>query len=232
MGDPSPVGKGKDKSLPPVPSPLGRGQNRSECDGTGVGFWQGEVPMRIGLPPLALFCPVCYNASANISLHLSMEAHPMAFTTATLVDGLRHSRRHFLKHADGLTPEQWDWKPYPECKSAREALAHLVTDDRAALQSLQTGEEPDYEAHAVTECDIDALRVLLAQSHDALCAYLETHYAAAPLDTAICIWGAHQPAGSGIPYLSSEDFYHAGQIAFIRQATDPAWNYYSAIYGE
>ena len=35
----------------------------------------------------------------------------------------------------------------------------------------------------------------------------------------------------GIAYFSSEDFYHMGQVSFIRQASDPTWNYYEAIYG-
>lgn len=56
----------------------------------------------------------------------------MAFTAAELIDGVRHSRRHFLKHLRGLRDDQWDWKPYPECKSIRETLAHLVWVDRIA----------------------------------------------------------------------------------------------------
>ena len=30
--------------------------------------------------------------------------------------------------------------------------------------------------------------------------------------------------------ISSEDYYHAGQITFIRMATDPQWDYYRSIY--
>jgi hypothetical protein len=34
-----------------------------------------------------------------------------------------------------------------------------------------------------------------------------------------------------VAYLTAEDFYHAGQLAFIRMATDPGWDYFGSIYG-
>ena len=155
----------------------------------------------------------------------------MAFTTETLVDGLRFSRRHFLKHLDGLREDQWDWKPYPECKTVRETLAHLVQDDRAALQALETGGEPDYDSWAEPERDREKLRALLDESHARLCAAIHGKYGDAPMETVASAYGAPMPLGAAIPYLSSEDYYHAGQVAFIRQATDPGWDYYAAIYG-
>lgn len=54
----------------------------------------------------------------------------MAFDVDSLIEGVRESRRFFLKHLKGLRDDQWEWKPYPECKSIRETLAHLVSDDR------------------------------------------------------------------------------------------------------
>jgi len=153
-------------------------------------------------------------------------------TVTDLVDAVRGSRRHFWKHVDGLSDAQWDWKPYPECKSVRETLAHLVQDDRAALAALESGGEPDYEAFAEPERDPDRLRALLAQSHNALCAALLSRFAGAPLDTPLSVWGAIKPLGTGIPHFCSEDYFHAGQVTFVRLATDPTWDYYSAIYGE
>jgi uncharacterized damage-inducible protein DinB len=161
----------------------------------------------------------------------------MAFNTADLIEGLRASRRHLLKHLNGLREDQWDWKPYPECKSIREALPHLITDDRAALQSLETGGEPDYGTlleQANQECaglGTDAVRALLDASHERLCAYIADRFKDAPADTEVSAYGAPMKLGRAVPYLSSEDFYHAGQIAFIRMATDPAWDYYAVIYG-
>ncbi len=155
----------------------------------------------------------------------------MALTLDDLIDSVRASRRFFLKHLNGLRDDQWDWKPYPECKTLRETLAHLIVDDRAALQSLETKAEPDYEALQESEHDIARLRTLLDESHARLCDYLKTHYADAPLDTEINVFGEPKKLAPGIAYFSSEDFYHAGQAAFIRIATDPAWDYYASIYG-
>ncbi len=152
-------------------------------------------------------------------------------TTQDYVQALQDSRKHFFKHIAGMTDDQCTWKPYPECKNVRETLAHMVVDDRMALASLQSGAEPDYDAAQVAERDLPALRTMLDQSHEALCAYLLSHYADSSPDTEICVWGSKRPLALGLPIFSSEDYYHAGQVAFIRQATDPAWDYYAAIYG-
>jgi uncharacterized damage-inducible protein DinB len=161
----------------------------------------------------------------------------MAFTTQDLLEGLRASRQFFLKHLDGLAEEQWAWKPYAECKSIRETLPHLLADDRAALQSLETGSEPDYiglveqAAKETQGKDIGELRSMLDKSHERLCAFIADRYANAPMDTEVSAYGAKRKLGRGIAYLSSEDFYHAGQVAYIRMATDPSWDYYGVIYG-
>lgn len=156
----------------------------------------------------------------------------MALTLEDMLDGLRNSRRHFLKHLDGLTEEQWDWQPYPECKTIRVTLAHLIQDDRAALEALQKNGHPDYEASAVTERDLTRLRTMLDELHQALLTYLETHYAEGPLDTIVHAYGWLMKLGRAIGFLSSEDYYHAGQVAYIRLATDPTWDYYTVMYGE
>ena len=152
-------------------------------------------------------------------------------TVTDLVDAVRASRRHFWRHVDGLNAEQWDWKPYPECKSIRETLAHLVTDDRAALAALESGGEPDYEALTETERDLERPRALLRESHEALCAAILARFDGAPLDTPMSIWGTPKALGIGVPYFCSEDYFHAGQVSFIRLATDPGWDYYGAVYG-
>src|SRR5688572_9616985 len=103
----------------------------------------------------------------------------MAITLDDLLNGVRRSRRHFFKHLNGLGDDQWDWKPYPECKSIRETLAHLLVDDRAALQSLQTGEEPDYDALSAGEPEQDTakLRALLDESFETLLTEIKKRYA-------------------------------------------------------
>jgi hypothetical protein len=160
----------------------------------------------------------------------------MAFTVEDLVAGLQSSRKFFLKHLFGLTDAQWSWKPYPECKSITEAVVHLIGVDRAAIASLESGGLPDFEgitnqAAAEVGKDREKAVALLAQSHVALCSFITSRYGDAPLDTDVNIYGDSRKLGSGIPYLSSEDYYHAGQIAFARLASDPSWDYYGQIYG-
>lgn len=113
---------------------------------------------------------------------------------------------------------------------------HLLHVDRAALDSLNTGtldawgaltEQIAVETESLT---IPELQALLEVSHAALLDYLATAYATHSLDDPIPLWASPTPLGRAVPYLSSEDFYHSGQVAFIRQATDPSWDYYAAIY--
>lgn len=155
----------------------------------------------------------------------------MAYTLNDLLESVRQSRRHFLKHIDGLNEDQWQWKPYPECKSASETLAHLVTDDRAFLQTCQTGLEPEYDNLQVSERDPAALKQMLAQSHEELLAYVIDKYSSTPIETEIPFHGMTMKLADAVNAISSEDYYHAGQIAFIRLATDPGWDYYATIYG-
>lgn len=160
----------------------------------------------------------------------------MAFTLDDLLEGLRNSRKFFFKHLEGLKQEQWDWKPYPECKSIRETLIHLIVDDRAAIESLNTNKEPDYlglsdATFAAAPADLAQIRALLDESHAELLALIQSRYRDAPLDAEINVFGTNMKLGNGVPYLSIEDCYHAGQVAYIRMASDPSWDYYAALYG-
>ena len=152
-----------------------------------------------------------------------------------LLESLRASRRYFLKHLDGLPNDLWTWKPYAECKNVLETLAHMRIDDLTALESLKTGKEPDYEGYSHTYEEIpngsERLLELLARSRQELIDHLGDQYGGSRLETPICVWGDMKPLAVGVPYYSSEDFYHAGQVAFIRLAAEPGWNYYKAIYG-
>lgn len=154
-------------------------------------------------------------------------------------DTLRHaleakvfSRDYFLKHLQGLSEEQWHFKPFAECKSALQTLQHLIIDDLSAIESLRTGAEPDYEAYKQTEGTHEELLRALEATHEALLAEIASRYPNPDEATPICIWGTQYPFRSGVAWLSSEDCYHAGQIAFLRMACDPKWEYYNAIYGQ
>jgi len=160
----------------------------------------------------------------------------MSFGVEDLIQGLRGSRMHFLNHLRGLTAEQWTWKPYPECKSILETVVHMVVDDQAAYQSLETAAEPEYEqiseaTAAEAGGDKQKAMQMLEESHEKLCAYIAARFAGMPLDSEFSAFGSKMKLAAGIPHLSSEDYYHAGQVSYIRMATDPTWDYYAQIYG-
>ncbi|MHB0998130.1 MAG: DinB family protein [Armatimonadota bacterium] len=155
----------------------------------------------------------------------------MSFDITDFVSGVCASRKYFLKHIKSVREDQLDWKPYPECNSIRETVAHLISDDRAALEILQTGKFPDYDGAQEDERDMNKLLSILAESHETLCAFVIEKFADTPLDTEVNFFKGREKLGLMLAEMSSEDYYHAGQVAFIRMATDPSWNYYADIYG-
>ena len=154
----------------------------------------------------------------------------MAFSAGDLIDRARRSRENFLKHIEGLRDDQWNWKPYPECKSISETLGHLVGVDRAFLFSLETGKSPDYEALMEPAQDKERLLEKLAESHKNLVTFLDGRFRNVALETPVPFFGEQTPLGIALADLTSEDSYHSGQVAYIRMATDPQWDYYAAIY--
>ena len=162
----------------------------------------------------------------------------MAFDVTDVIQSLEQSRAFFYKHLKGLTGEQWAWKPYPECKSVRETLAHMIANDRVALETLRGGKTPEDWERFFRDVDVEftgvdnaALAAAHRSSHEAILAYLRATYPPqTPLDTEVDVWGGKGKIGIHLGHLSSEDYFHAGQVAFIRNATTPAWEYYKEIY--
>jgi uncharacterized damage-inducible protein DinB len=156
----------------------------------------------------------------------------MAFGTAELIEGVRKSRQSFIKHIEGITEEQAVWKPYPGCKSIAETLDHLHWGDRATVQNARSGQDPDYTTvpSGPPAESLATLKAKLADSHSALLDYLTTEFAGKPIDTPISFYGHSTPFAEAIGYILTEDGYHTGQASFIRMATDPPWDYYTAIY--
>jgi len=73
---------------------------------------------------------------------------------------------------------------------------------------------------------------LLRDSHSEALHALTTVTEGLPLDAPLAIFGQHpRKLGVVAASLTSEDEYHSGQVAFIRMATDPTWDYYAAMYG-
>ena len=154
-----------------------------------------------------------------------------------LVESAADSRSFFLRHLHGLTPETWDWKPYPECKTVRETLFHRIGTDQWILADLKQETGDDFAARLRESAERSKdkapaeLQEALQASGQPILDFLTAHYADAPLDTPMHMWGEDAPLGKQVAHLTSENYYHAGQVAYIRMATQPDWNYYAAVYG-
>lgn len=154
----------------------------------------------------------------------------MSFTVEDLLVNIRESRKLFRRHLEGLKDEQWDWQPYPQCKSIKDIVAHLIVDDRAQIHILETGTMPDFGGLDEREQDPDKLLALLDKSHDELVTYIRVRFADTPLDTEIPYIYQNMKLGRVLANIPYEDNYHAGQVAFIRMASDAMWDYYKSIY--
>jgi hypothetical protein len=143
-------------------------------------------------------------------------------TTEQLVASLAGSREFFHRHLLGMSEEQLDWKPYPHAFSAREMVAHMAKNDLGAIKVL---EGPQLDLAGLTPFEA------LAMTGKALESLLEQHWQSRPQEALRRIGGA-KGVGRGISYRSMEDYYHAGQIAYIRQAIDPSWDQDNLVYGD
>lgn len=63
----------------------------------------------------------------------------MAVGLDEILDNLYRSQRFFRAHLNGMREDQWDWKPYPACRSIREVLRHWA--------DIFAGADPALRAH-------------------------------------------------------------------------------------
>ena len=48
----------------------------------------------------------------------------MAVGLDEILASFDHTQQFFRAHLNGIAEEQWDWKPFPACRSIREILWH------------------------------------------------------------------------------------------------------------
>lgn len=149
-----------------------------------------------------------------------------------VISKLDDSRKWFLKLVDGLTPEQWEAKPFPNVMSPKETLAHLIIDDRVFAVMLD-GKEPQYHEYAPEPgMDVADLLALLAETHAAKLDFLKGFLGGKDLSEEIqTVYSGKQPLWWEVLSFATEDWYHIGQVSAIRQGTDPSWDYYAVFYG-
>lgn len=160
-----------------------------------------------------------------------MSGNMGAMNTEHLIAQLEASRAWFLKLVDGLTPEQWDAKPYPNVMSPKETVAHLIIDDKV-FPVMFEGKEPDYAAYA-PDASLSAEQLLeeLARTHESKIQWLRSFLEGKDLNSEIeTVYFGKQPMWVEIMACVTEDWYHIGQVSAIRQGTDPNWEYYAAFY--
>jgi hypothetical protein len=95
------------------------------------------------MPRLALLCLVS-------SLRLcAADPHMTADERAQVLQWLQESRAEFLAAIDGVTAEQWKWKPTPERWSVGETAEHIVLAEGMLFGNVQKAVaapvNPDWE---------------------------------------------------------------------------------------
>lgn len=144
----------------------------------------------------------------------------MAVGLDEVLDNLYRSQRFFRCHLNEMQNEQWDWKPYPTCRSVREILLHwaeIFASDDADLGAALKEATPD----------VASVQGLMRQAGHRFGARFAAQYTDATLDTVLPNGVA---VGTVLASLAGEDNYHAGQVAFIRLATAPEWDWVRAVH--
>jgi len=79
---------------------------------------------------MALVSAICLRLCAA-------DAHMTADERAKAIGYLEESRKEFLAAIDGVTAEQWKWKPAPERWSVGETAEHIVLAEELLFGSVQ-----------------------------------------------------------------------------------------------
>ena len=144
----------------------------------------------------------------------------MAVGLDEVMDNFFRTQHFFRAHLNGMQAEQWDWKPFPACRSIREILLHwseiFAADDKALENSLKA-----------TVPDVASVQVLMKEAGLRFGAGFSAQYTDRSLDSRLSNGVA---VGTALASLAGEDNYHAGQIAFIRLATEPEWDWVLAVH--
>lgn len=147
----------------------------------------------------------------------------MAIGTEEMFANLSHSQRFFRAHLNGIRQEQWDWKPSPACRSVREILLHWT--EMAEMFGVGDGALQTSLKKATP--DVSLVQALMKDAGLRFAAGFRAQYADSPMDSLLPNGTA---VGSMLAGLPAEDMYHAGQVAYIRLATDPAWDWVKAVH--
>jgi len=144
----------------------------------------------------------------------------MAVGLDEILDSVYRSQKFLRAHLNGIQGDQWDWKPYSACRSIREILVHWAEQfakDDASLHSALQSATPN----------VAVIQRLMKEAGLRDGARYHQQYLDAPMDS---LFPNGLPVGTVLASLSGEDNYHAGQIAFIRLATDPGWDWVKAVH--
>ena len=144
----------------------------------------------------------------------------MAAGLEAILDNLSRSQRFFRAHLNGIQDPQWDWKPFPACRSIREILVHWAETFSADDNALRLALQPDVP-------DVALVQRLMKEGGLRYATGFREQYSDAAMDS---LFPNGLAVGTVLASLSSEDNYHAGQIAFIRLATDPEWDWVKAVH--
>src|ERR1700692_3944121 len=79
---------------------------------------------------IALLAMVCLPIGAT-------HAHMTGEERSKVINWLEESRKEFLAAIDGVTEEQWKWKPAPERWSVGETAEHIVLAEAALFGNCQ-----------------------------------------------------------------------------------------------
>lgn len=111
-----------------------------------------------------------------------------------------------------MSEEALDFRMAGAQRSAREIVAHLLEEDAECIELLGGG-------RLALRATQDSLRT----SNEALLNLLQKEWASRADEAFSILTGGGQGMVQAVTYRQIEDYYHSGQIAWLRLAVDPDW---------
>ena len=135
---------------------------------------------------------------------------------------LAASREFLLRQIRGLSFEDCAAKPRGALRSIEEIVEHMLANDAFCMAKLDAEpfeDEPDQSAAA-----------RLTRSGMALTQVIRQKWAGNEHAALLRLAGGGAGIARGVAYIQIEDFYHAGQVCWIRLVLHPDWDSDEATY--
>lgn len=136
--------------------------------------------------------------------------------TPDLAMALAASREFLVRQVRGLSPAECDYLVTGMRATVNQIVEHMLANDAFCLDKLGGTAWPDDPTLPADQ--------RLSRSGMALQQEIRANWADKQDEALLRLAGGGEGIAKGVSYIQIEDFYHAGQVCWIRLALQPDWD--------